>query len=54
MPGVAVLDGIFYLCRGYSFSASWICNGYNRFHLCYPYDEGFIEAVCYEVDGMEV
>ncbi len=54
MPGAAVLDGIFIFVGGYSFSASWICNGYNRFHLCCPYDEGFIEAVCYEVDGMEV
>ncbi len=44
----------FYLCRRYSFSTPWICNRYNRFNLCYPYDEGFIEAVYYEVDGMEV
>lgn len=54
MPGAAVLDGIFYLCRRYSFSTPWICNGYNRFYLCYSDDEGFIKTVYYEVDGMEV
>lgn len=44
----------FYLCRRYSFGTSCICNGYNRFYLCSPYDEDFVEAICCEVDGMEV
>ena len=49
----AVLDGIFIFVGGILLVLR-ICNGYNRFYLCYPDDEGFIKAVYYEVDGMEV
>ena len=53
MPGEVVLDGIFVFVGGILLVLPGYVTDVLGF-ICDPYYESFIEAACYEVDGMEI